>query len=234
MYKRILLKISGEALAAGKGFGIDAIFIHKIAAEIAAVHALGCEIGIVVGGGNFFRGVAQQAIDMDRVAADHMGMLSTVINAIALQDAIEKLGLFCRVMSAIAMHQVTEPYIRRRAMRHLEKGRIVIFAAGTGNPFFSTDTAASLRAMEIKADILLKATSVDGIYSADPKKDAAATKFDQITYNDIIRLNLGVMDTTAVSLCKDNNMPMMVFSMKESGNIVRVVSGEKLGSLVTA
>lgn len=234
MYKRILLKISGEALAAGKGFGIDAIFIHKIAAEIAAVHALGCEIGIVVGGGNFFRGVAQQAIDMDRVAADHMGMLSTVINAIALQDAIEKLGLFCRVMSAIAMHQVTEPYIRRRAMRHLEKGRIVIFAAGTGNPFFSTDTAASLRAMEIKADILLKATSVDGIYSADPKKDATATKFDQITYNDIIRLNLGVMDTTAVSLCKDNNMPMMVFSMKESGNIVRVVSGEKLGSLVTA
>jgi uridylate kinase len=234
MYKRILLKISGEALAAGKGFGIDAIFIHKIAAEIAAVHALGCEIGIVVGGGNFFRGVAQQAIDMDRVAADHMGMLSTVINAIALQDAIEKLGLFCRVMSAIAMHQVTEPYIRRRAMRHLEKGRIVIFAAGTGNPFFSTDTAASLRAMEIKADILLKATSVDGIYSADPKKDPTATKFDQITYNDIIRLNLGVMDTTAVSLCKDNNMPMMVFSMKESGNIVRVVSGEKLGSLVTA
>lgn len=234
MYKRILLKISGEALAAGKGFGIDAIFIHKIAAEIAAVHALGCQIGIVVGGGNFFRGVAQQAIDMDRVAADHMGMLSTVINAIALQDAIEKLGLFCRVMSAIEMHQVAEPYIRRRAMRHLEKGRIVIFAAGTGNPFFSTDTAASLRAMEIKADILLKATSVDGIYTADPKIVTDATRFEQITYNDILRLNLRVMDTTAVSLCKDNNMPMMVFSMRESGNIVRVVKGEKLGSLVTA
>jgi uridylate kinase len=234
MYKRVLLKISGEALAAGKGFGIDAVFIHKIAAEIAAVHALGCEIGIVVGGGNFFRGVAQQAIDMDRVAADHMGMLSTVINAIALQDAIEKLGLFCRVMSAIEMHEVAEPYIRRRAMRHLEKGRIVIFAAGTGNPFFSTDTAASLRAMEIKADILLKATSVDGIYSADPKIDEKATKFDQITYTDILRLNLRVMDTTAVSLCKDNNMPMMVFSMREPGNIVRVVSGEKIGSLVTA
>jgi uridylate kinase len=234
MYKRVLLKISGEALAAGKGFGIDAVFIHKIAAEIAAVHALGCEIGIVVGGGNFFRGVAQQAIDMDRVAADHMGMLSTVINAIALQDAIEKLGLFCRVMSAIEMHEVAEPYIRRRAMRHLEKGRIVIFAAGTGNPFFSTDTAASLRAMEIKADILLKATSVDGIYTADPKIDAKATKFDQITYTDILRLNLRVMDTTAVSLCKDNNMPMMVFSMREPGNIVRVVSGEKIGSLVTA
>ncbi|WP_158945958.1 UMP kinase [Granulicella sp. S190] len=234
MYKRVLLKISGEALAAGKGFGIDAVFIHKIAAEIAAVHALGCEIGIVVGGGNFFRGVAQQAIDMDRVAADHMGMLSTVINAIALQDAIEKLGLFCRVMSAIEMHEVAEPYIRRRAMRHLEKNRIVIFAAGTGNPFFSTDTAASLRAMEIKADILLKATSVDGIYTADPKKDDTATKFDEITYSEMLRLNLRVMDTTAVSLCRDNNMPMMVFSMRESGNIVRVVSGEKIGSLVTA
>ena len=234
MYKRVLLKLSGEALAAGSGFGIDAIFIHKVAEEIAAVHALGCEIGIVVGGGNFFRGVAQQAIDMDRVAADHMGMLSTVINSIALQDAIEKRGLTCRVMSAIEMHQVAEPYIRRRAMRHLEKGRIVIFAAGTGNPFFSTDTAASLRAMEIKADILLKATSVDGIYTADPKTNPDATKFEQITYNDILRLNLRVMDTTAVSLCKDNNMPMMVFSMKEQGNIVRVVSGEKLGSLVTA
>jgi uridylate kinase len=228
MYKRVLLKISGEALAAGKGFGIDAVFIHKIAAEIAAVHALGCEIAIVVGGGNFFRGVAQQAIDMDRVAADHMGMLSTVINAIALQDAIEKLGLFCRVMSAIEMHEVAEPYIRRRAMRHLEKNRIVIFAAGTGNPFFSTDTAASLRAMEIKADILLKATSVDGIYTADPKVD------DKATYSEMLRLNLRVMDTTAVSLCKDNNMPMMVFSMREPGNIVRVVSGEKIGSLVTA
>jgi uridylate kinase len=188
----------------------------------------------VVGGGNFFRGVAQQAIDMDRVAADHMGMLSTVINAIAMQDAIEKLGLFCRVMSAIEMHQVAEPYIRRRAMRHLEKGRIVIFAAGTGNPFFSTDTAASLRAMEIKAEILLKATSVDGIYTADPKSDPTATKLEKLTYMDILRLNLRVMDQTAVSLCKDNNMPMMVFSMREQGNIVRVVSGEMLGSLVTA
>ena len=233
MYKRILLKLSGEALAAGSGFGIDAIFIHKVAAELAAVHALGCEIGIVVGGGNFFRGVAQQAIDMDRVAADHMGMLSTVINAIALQDAIEKLDINCRVMSAIQIHQVAEPYIRRRAMRHLEKGRIVIFAAGTGNPFFSTDTAASLRAMEIKADILLKATSVDGIYTADPKLNAGVTKFQQISYSDILRLNLRVMDAAAVSLCRDNNMPMMVFSMKEPGNIVRVVQGEPLGSLVT-
>lgn len=232
MYKRVLLKLSGEALAAGKGFGIDAVFIHKIAAEIAAVHAAGCEIAIVVGGGNFFRGVAQQAIDMDRVAADHMGMLSTVINAIALQDAIEKLGLFCRVMSAIEMHQVAEPYIRRRAMRHLEKRRIVIFAAGTGNPYFSTDTAASLRAMEIKADVLLKATSVDGIYSADPKLDPTATKYEEISYMDILKLNLRVMDQTAVSLLKDNNLPSIVFSMKVPGNIVRVVNGEKLGSLI--
>ena len=234
MYKRILLKLSGEALAAGAGFGIDAVFIHKVAAELAAVHALGCEIGIVVGGGNFFRGVAQQAIDMDRVSADHMGMLSTVINAIALQDAIEKLGIVCRVMSAIQIHQVAEPYIRRRAIRHLEKGRVVIFAAGTGNPYFSTDTAASLRAMEIGAEVLLKATSVDGIYDADPKKVAGAIKFDEITYMDIIKLGLEVMDTTAVSLCKDNSLPMIIFSMRERGNILRVIEGEKLGSLVTA
>src|SRR6202522_4742614 len=177
MYKRVLLKISGEALAAGKGFGIDAIFIHKIAAEIAAVHALGCEIGIVVGGGNFFRGVAQQAIGMDRVAADHMGMLSTVINAIALQDAIEKTGIFCRVMSAIAMHQVAEPYIRRRAIRHLEKGRVIIFAAGTSNPFFSTDTAATLRALEIKADVIAKGTRVDGVYDKDPRLHTDAVRY---------------------------------------------------------
>ena len=234
MYKRVLLKLSGEALAAGSGFGIDAIFIHKVAEEIADIHALGCQIAIVVGGGNFFRGVAQQAIDMDRVAADHMGMLSTVINAIALQDAIEKRGLFCRVMSAIEMHEVAEPYIRRRAMRHLEKGRVIIFAAGTGNPYFSTDTAASLRAMEIGAEVLLKATSVDGIYTADPKKDADAVKFETITYMEILSLGLKVMDTTAVSLCKDNNLPMIIFSMRERGNIARVVQGEKLGSLVTA
>ncbi|MEO7029995.1 MAG: UMP kinase [Acidobacteriaceae bacterium] len=234
MYKRVLLKLSGEALAAGRGFGVDAVFVNKIANEIAEVARTGCQIAIVVGGGNFFRGVAEQAVHMDRVAADHMGMLSTVINAIALQDAIEKTGLFCRVMSAIQMHQVAEPYIRRRAIRHLEKGRIVIFAAGTGNPFFSTDTAASLRAMEIGADVLLKATSVDGIYTSDPKKDADATKFEEITYMEIIKLGLKVMDTTAVSLCKDNNLPMIIFSMRETGNIARVVRGEKLGSLVTA
>jgi len=233
MYKRVLLKISGEALAAGSGFGIDAVFIHKVAEEIADVHALGCQIGIVVGGGNFFRGVAQQAIDMDRVAADHMGMLSTVINAIALQDAIEKRGIFCRVMSAIEMHQVAEPYIRRRAMRHLEKGRVIVFAAGTGNPYFTTDTTAALRAMEIKADILLKATSVDGIYTADPKRDPNAKRYDSISYDQIIEKNLKVMDTSAVSLCRDNHMPMMVFSMREHGNIARVVAGEQLGTLVT-
>jgi uridylate kinase len=170
---------------------------------------------------------------MDRVAADHMGMLSTVINAIALQDAIEKRGLFCRVMSAIEMHQVSEPYIRRRAMRHLEKNRVVIFAAGTGNPYFSTDTAAALRDMEIKADILLKATSVDGIYSADPKRDAKAIRYETISYDEILQQNLKVMDTTAVSLCRDNHMPMMVFSMREHGNIIRVISGEPLGTLVT-
>ena len=234
MYKRVLLKLSGEALAAGRGFGVDAVFIQAVAQELAEVANTGCQIGIVVGGGNFFRGVAEQAVGMDRVAADHMGMLSTVINAIALQDAVEKTGHFCRVMSAIEMHEVAEPYIRRRAMRHLEKGRIVIFAAGTGNPYFSTDTAASLRAMEIGAEVLLKATSVDGIYTADPKKEPDATKFETITYMDILRLGLRVMDTTAVSLCKDNSLPMIIFSMRERGNIVRVVQGEKLGSLVTA
>ena len=191
-------------MAAGGAFGVDAVFINKVAEEIAEVHSMGCELAIVVGGGNFFRGVAEQAVHMDRVSADHMGMLSTVINAIALQDAIEKQNLHCRVMSAIAMHQVAEPYIRRRAIRHLEKGRVIVFAAGTGNPYFSTDTAAALRAMEIGADVLLKATSVDGIYSADPKKDPTATRYEEITYMDIIKQNLLVMDTTAVSLCKDN------------------------------
>jgi uridylate kinase len=234
MYKRVLLKISGEALAAGRGFGVDAVFISGIAKEIVEVASAGCEVAVVVGGGNFFRGVAEQAQHMDRVAADHMGMLSTVINSIALQDAIEKHGAYCRVMSAIAMHQVAEPYIRRRAIRHLEKGRVVVFAAGTGNPYFSTDTAASLRAMEIGAEVLLKATSVDGIYTADPKKVPDAEKFQTITYMEILKLGLRVMDTTAVSLCKDNSLPMIVFSMREKGNIARVVQGEQLGTLVTA
>jgi uridylate kinase len=234
MYKRVVLKLSGEALAAGRGFGVDVTRVHQIAAEVAEVSALGVEVAIVVGGGNFFRGVAEQAQHMDRVSADNMGMLATVINSLAVQDAIEKQGLHCRVMSAIAMHQVCEPYIRRRAVRHLEKGRVIIFAAGTGNPYFSTDTAASLRAMEIKADVLLKATKVEGIYDADPVIYKDAVKFEEITYMEILRLGLKVMDMTAVSLCKDNNMPMIIFNMNQPGNIKRVISGEKVGSLVTA
>ena len=234
MYKRVVLKLSGEALAAGRGFGVDVTRVHEIAAEIAGVHALGVEIAIVVGGGNFFRGVAEQAKNMDRVSADNMGMLATVINSLAVQDAIEKQGLHCRVMSAIEMHQVCEPYIRRRAVRHLEKGRVIICAAGTGNPYFSTDTAASLRAAEIKADVLLKATKVEGIYDADPVLYKDAVKFEEITYMDILRLGLKVMDATAVSLCKDNNLPMIIFNMNQPGNIRRVIQGEKVGSLVTA
>jgi uridylate kinase len=234
MYKRIVLKLSGEVLAGAKGFGLDAAKIAEITSEVVEVHALGVQIGVVVGGGNFFRGVAEQAKEMDRVAADNMGMLATVINAIALQDAIENRGVQCRVMSAVAMDQVAEPYIRRRAVRHLEKGRVVIFAAGTGNPYFSTDTAASLRAMEIKAEVLLKATKVDGVYNADPVLMKDAVKYDEITYMEILRQGLKVMDLTAVSLCKDNNLPMIIFNMNQPGNIRRVVLGEKVGSLVTA
>jgi len=233
-FKRVLLKLSGEALAAGQGFGVDETRIHQIAAELEDVHSLGVEIAIVVGGGNFFRGVAEQARDMDRVAADHMGMLATVINALALQDALEKRGVFTRVMTAIEMNQVAEPFIRRRAIRHLEKGRIVIFAAGTGSPYFSTDTAASLRAMEIKADAILKATKVDGVYDADPIVVKDAKLFDRISYMDVLKLGLKVMDSTAISLCKDNNLPIVVFNLNRPGNIRRVVTGEKIGSLVTA
>ena len=233
MYKRVLLKLSGEALAADRGFGVDVARVHEIAAEIADVHTMGVELAIVVGGGNFFRGVAEQAQDMDRVSADHMGMLATIINALAVQDALEKQNVHCRVMSAIEMNQVSEPYIRRRAIRHLEKGRVVIFAAGTGNPYFSTDTAAALRAMEIKADVLLKATKVEGIYSADPAIHHDAVKFEEISYMEILQRNLRVMDMTAVSLCKDNDLPMIIFSMNQSGNIRRAIAGEKVGSLVT-
>jgi len=233
-FKRILLKISGEALAADKGFGVETARIHEIAGEIAEVPRLGIQTAIVVGGGNFFRGVADQAKDMDRVSADHMGMLATVINALALQDALEKQGIYTRVMSAIEMNQVAEPFIRRRAIRHLEKGRVVIFAGGTGNPYFSTDTAASLRAMEIKADAILKATKVDGIYDADPVKVKDAKKFENISYMDVLRLGLKVMDSTAISLCKDNNLPIIVFGLNGRGNIRRVVTGEKIGSRVSA
>jgi uridylate kinase len=234
MYKRIVLKLSGEALAGSRGFGLDADKVAGITGEIADVHALGVEIGIVVGGGNFFRGLAEQAKAMDRVSADNMGMLATVINAIALQDALEHHNVQCRVMSAVSMDQLAEPYIRRRAQRHLEKGRVVIFAAGTGNPYFSTDTAASLRAMEIKAEVLLKGTKVDGVYNADPVKVKDAVKYDKITYMEILNQGLKVMDLTAVSMCKDNSLPMIVFNMNKPGNIQRVVLGEKIGSLVTA
>jgi uridylate kinase len=234
VFKRILLKLSGEALAADKGFGLDTERLHGIAGEIKDVRDLGVEIAIVVGGGNFFRGVADQAKDMDRVSADHMGMLSTVINALGLQDALEKQGVYTRVMSAIEMNQVAEPFIRRRAMRHLEKGRVVIFAAGTGNPYFSTDTAASLRAMEIKADAILKATQVNGIYDADPKLVKDAQMFDQISYLEVLKRGLRVMDATAISLCRENNLPIVVFNLGIHGNIKRVVSGEKIGSLVSA
>ena len=233
VFQRILLKLSGEALAADQGFGVDTKRIHEIAAELADVHKLGIQIAIVVGGGNFFRGVAEQAKDMDRVSADHMGMLATVINALALQDALEKEGVFTRVLSAIEMKEVSEPFIRRRAMRHLEKNRIVIFAAGTGNPYFSTDTAAALRAMEIKADVILKATRVDGIYDADPETMPNAKFFAAISYREVLNQNLKVMDSTAISLCMDNGMPIVVFNMNENGNIKRVVLGERVGSKVT-
>jgi uridylate kinase len=234
MYKRVVLKLSGEALAGDRGFGLDATKVSQISNELAEIHSLGVEIGLVVGGGNFFRGVEEQAKEMDRVGADNMGMLSTVINAIALQDTLERLRVQCRVMTAVFMNQIAEPYIRRRAVRHLEKGRVVIFAAGIGNPFFSTDTAASLRAMEVKADVLLKGTKVEGVYNADPKQVKDAVKYDVITYMDILRQGLKVMDLTAVSLCKDNNLPMIIFNMNQPGNIRRVVLGEKVGSLVTA
>ncbi|HEU5401069.1 MAG TPA: UMP kinase [Terriglobales bacterium] len=232
-YKRVLLKLSGEALAADRGFGVDSSRIHEIAGEIREVRELGVELAIVVGGGNFFRGVADQAKDMDRVSADHMGMLATVINALALQDALEKRDIYTRVMSAIEMNQVAEPFIRRRAIRHLEKGRVVVFAAGTGNPYFSTDPAASLRAMEIKADVILKATKVDGIYDADPMKVVDANKFEQISYLEVLKQGLRFMDATAISLCRENNLPIVIFNLNTRGNIKRVVMGERVGSLVT-
>ncbi len=230
-YKRILLKLSGEALAAGQGFGVDPQRVAEIAGEIAAVQKLGVEIGIVVGGGNFFRGT--QTHDIDRVQADQMGMLATVINALALQAAIEKCGVPTRVMSAIEMHQVAEPFIRRRAIRHLEKGRIVIFGAGTGNPYFSTDTAAALRAKEIFAEVILKATKVDGVYDADPMTNPQAKLLPQISFMDVLTRGLKVMDATAISLSQENAVPIVVFNLNKAGNIQRVVMGEKVGSLVT-
>ena len=231
-YGRILLKLSGEALMGDRRYGIDPDTLARIADEIVDVQQLGVEIAVVIGGGNIFRGVSGATQGIDRVAGDHMGMLATVINAMALQDSLEKVGVFTRVLSAIEMHEVCEPFIRRRAMRHLEKDRVVIFGAGTGNPYFSTDTAAGLRAMEIKADVILKATRVEGIYDADPEKVADAKFFQQVTYRDVLHQDLKVMDSTAISLCMDNGMPIVVFNANHYGNIKRVVLGERVGSTV--
>jgi uridylate kinase len=234
LYGRIVLKLSGESFQGSQGFGIDAETVHSIAREVKEVNDLGIQMAIIVGGGNIFRGTRQKSLSIDRATGDYMGMLATVINGLALQDALEKQGVLTRLLSAIDMAQVAEPFIRRRAMRHLEKGRVVIFAAGTGNPYFSTDTAAALRAMEIKAHVIMKATRVDGIYDADPEKVPGAKMFERITYLDVIQKGLTVMDSTAISLCMDNRMPIIIFNMNRPGNIRRVVMGEKVGSTVTA
>lgn len=231
-YQRILLKLSGEVLAGTEKFGIDPERVISLAQEIAEVARTGVQLGLVVGGGNFFRGVAAAARNIDRVSADHMGMLATVINALALQDALESIDVPTRVQTAIEMQALAEPYIRRRAVRHLEKNRFVIFAAGTGNPYFTTDTAAALRANEINAKIILKATKVDGIYDSDPMINKDAKRFEKLTYLEVLQRNLKVMDSTAISLCKDNHLPIMVFNMHEKGNIRRAVSGEPIGTLV--
>lgn len=231
-YKRILLKLSGEALAGGQHSGINPQIIAQIADDVQEAHALGVQIGMVIGGGNFIRGVAQASQGMDRANSDYMGMLGTVINSMAMQDALEKRGLATRVQSAIGMAAIAEPYIRRRAIRHLEKNRIVIFAAGTGNPYFTTDTAASLRAMEINADVIMKATNVDGIYDKDPKKHKDAKLYDKLAYMDVLKEGLKVMDSTAISLCMDNKLPIITFNLNKQGNIARVVRGEKIGTVV--
>jgi len=234
VYKRILLKLSGEALMGDQQFGVDPAVASRIARDVGEIQGLGVETAIVIGGGNIFRGLAASARGMDRATADYMGMLATVINALALQDALEQYGVVTRVVTAIEMRAVAEPFIRRRAIRHLEKGRVVVFGAGTGNPYFSTDTAAALRAMEIKAEVILKATKVDGIYDADPMVKANATRFDRISYLQVLEQGLKVMDATAISLCMDNRLPIVVFNLRTPGNIKRAISGEAIGSLVTA
>jgi uridylate kinase len=231
-FGRILLKLSGEVLAGGASFGIDPGRVKSLAREVADVAAAGVQMGIVVGGGNIFRGVAAAALQMDRVTADHMGMLATVINSLALSDALEQIGIPTRVMSAIEMHQVAEPYIRRRAIRHLEKGRLVIFAAGTSNPYFSTDTAATLRALEIKAEVIAKATRVDGVYNKDPLKFPDAVKYREITYLEVLSQALGVMDATSIAMCRDNKLPIIVFNLNTTGNIMRMSMGEPVGTVI--
>ena len=233
VFKRVVLKVSGESLAGQNGYGIDAETITSIAEQVREVVELGVEVAIVCGGGNIWRGIAGSANGIDRATADYMGMLATVMNSLALQDALEQIGVPTRVQTSISMQQIAEPYIRRRAIRHLEKGRVVIFAAGTGNPYFSTDTTAALRAAEIEAEVILMAKNkVDGVYSADPFKDETAEKYEQLTYLDVLNKNLGVMDSTASSLCMDNNIPLIVFAITEQGNIKRVVLGEKIGTIV--
>lgn len=231
-FKRILLKISGEALAGNQRFGLDAERVTALAAEVAEVARTGVQVGLVLGGGNIFRGVASAALQMDRVTGDNMGMLATVINALAFQDALEHHGVPTRVMTAVQMHQVAEPYIRRRAIRHLEKGRVVLFAAGTSNPYFSTDTAATLRGLEIHAEIIAKATSVDGVYDKDPKKFADAVKYPEVGYTEVLSKALGVMDASAVAMCRDNKMPIVVFDLKVAGNIMRMAMGESIGTVI--
>jgi uridylate kinase len=233
-YKRILLKVSGEALMGEQNYGIDPEVANQIALDVSEIQGMGVETAIVIGGGNIFRGVAASAKGMDRATADYMGMLATIINALALQDALEKQGVPTRVVTAIEMRAIAEPFIRRRSIRHLEKGRVVVFGGGTGNPYFSTDTAAALRAMEIKADVILKATKVDGIYNADPMIHPGATRFDRISYLQVLEQGLKVMDATAISLCMDNGLPIVVFNLRTPGNIKRAVIGETIGSLVTA
>lgn len=232
VYKRVVLKLTGEALQGKKGYGIDQLVTETIAKEIKETKKLGVQIAIVIGGGNIYRGSTASGYGVDRIIADYMGMLATVINGLALQDALEKVGVMTRVQTAIEMQELAEPYIRRRATRHLEKGRVVIFVAGTGNPYFSTDTAASLRAIEINADIILKATKVDGVYSADPKKHKSAKKFKTLKYIEVLNKGLKVMDATAVSLCMDNNLPIIVFNLTKKGNIKRVILGEEIGTVV--
>ncbi len=233
VFKRVLLKLSGEALLGTQGFGVDPTVTARIAQEVHEVCEFGVQVAIVIGGGNFIRGVTASASGFDRVVGDHMGMLATVINALALQDALERAGSYTRVVTAVEIREIAEPFIRRRAVRHLEKGRVVILAAGTGNPYFSTDTAAALRAMELKCEVILKATKVDGVYDADPKQVADAKMFSRISYLDVLSRRLGVMDTTAISLCMDNGLPIVVFNLNVPGNLKRVVLGERVGSLVS-
>ena len=231
-YKRILLKLSGEALAGGAAFGINAARVKELAAEVAAVAATGVQVGLVVGGGNIFRGVAAAAQKMDRVTADQMGMLATVINSLALQDALEQIGVYTRVMSAIEMHEVAEPYIRRRAIRHLEKGRVCVFAGGTSNPYFSTDTAATLRALEIRAEVIAKATRVDGVFDKDPLQFPDALMYREVSYLEVLSKSLAVMDATSIAMCRDNKLPIIVFNLNTSGNIMRMAMGEPVGTLI--